>query len=456
MTRVSIVGNHQAEPDSDFYIRTVVAGTGTESKMSVDFGALAPDVSAADMDLASIATGFFELEGLFRDGVIGLGGELEIVLCQNGLRTKNVTSALEDLLSFTLRRRPDVKPFPSRKQCADGPGRSGATMHSICLFSGGIDSLSGILSLPRNLSPTAGVYVSQSGNIWRLVQRLQAGVLKEKSIPIYKIGIQHSHSGLQQMRGFAYLIMGAIVAKMFGTDNVAISETGQTMFLPPLASLDEVTLTTHPTLVEITKRLLHECYQTKLNIFEPFSNLTKAEVAALCGAKDAIPATNSCFNTRFANQTYSHCGRCYGCLVRRVGCLVAGVKDAEYSKDVITKKVGDRVMGGWPGRTIQTTDLADLQALLRFSRDVLDDKLDESTRFKIDSFSKGELYHRAALDVLSALYLLYGKTKEGRNEWVRGFFEECKVDGLVSAEIAENRIADVRNQKHKADFNTVL
>ncbi len=449
------MGRHHAKSGADFFIRTELERVRKESKMTVEFGELAASISAVDSDLASIAAGLFECEGLVREEIIDLDDELQILLCQSKLINKAIEQALANLISFTLVRAPTVKLVSAKNECADGSGRTATAARSVCLFSGGIDSLAGILKLPGSLKPTAGAFVSHDRMASR-VTYLEDSVLRARAIPIQKVTIQRGRTGFQQMRGFLYLTIGAILAKLSGTDNVVVSETGQTMFLPPLAALDQITVTTHPTLVEITKEILHESYGIKFHVYEPFSDLTKAEVVSLCDAKEAIPGTNSCITTRFANQPYSHCGRCYGCLVRRLGCVVAGVKDAQYAKDVLVKGVGDRVLGGWPGQAIKANDLLDLQALLRFSRDVLEGQLDDAARFKIASFGKEDLYRRAALDVLAAMYLLYGKTKQGRNAVVRNFFEECKKDGLISPDIAEGRISDVREQKYQADFGLLL
>ncbi|RLG01970.1 MAG: hypothetical protein DRN49_00115, partial [Thaumarchaeota archaeon] len=37
--------------------------------------------------------------------------------------------------------------------------------------------------------------------------------------------------------------------------------------------------------------------------------------------------------TRFANSSIPHCGKCFGCLVRRIPALVAGVPDTQYAWD---------------------------------------------------------------------------------------------------------------------------
>jgi 7-cyano-7-deazaguanine synthase in queuosine biosynthesis len=290
----------------------------------------------------------------------------------------------------------------------------------------------------------------------RRVEYLRRAVLNRRALPVQQVTVQRGHPQLQQMRGFLYLTIGAVVAKLHGTDNIVISETGQTMFLPTFAALDEVTLTTHPTLIEITNSFLRDCYGTRFSIFEPFADLTKAEVVSLCDAKEAIAGTNSCRTTQYANAEYSHCGTCYGCLVRRIGCLVAGVKDALYAKDVLVRPVGDPVMGGWRGNAIKPENLEDLMVLLRFSRDVLEDQLDETARLKIETFSKQDLYSRFAQDVMAALFILYDQTKQGRNGWVKGFYDECLNDGVVTPEMARKRISEVRERRRQPDFETML
>ena len=453
--KVCVAGSHSTDLVSDYYIRTKPGYGRTESRMTVDFGELTRSLSPLDTDLAGLAAGLFKCESLLNDGAIELDEDLTFVVCQRDLGRPGVGQALSDIVSFTMHRRPTVRIRISPEKCKDEHEEAGKALRSVCLFSGGIDSLSGILSIPSSIRPTGGAFVSHD-RMAPLVRRAQDQILTERGIAVHKIVIQRGHRGFQQMRGFTYLIMGAIMAKIHRTNNIVISETGQTMFLPPIAALDEVTVTTHPTLLEVTKSLLRDVYGIGFNVIEPFSDLTKAEVVSLCEAKSAIPFTNSCITTRFASQTYTHCGKCFGCLVRRAGCLVAGAQDANYAKDVFARPVGDAVMGNWPGRFIQRKDVAELQALLRFSRDAIEGELDEEASMKISLFSKEDLFRRAALDVFSALYLLYDRTKQGHSDVVRRFYEECKKDGLVTSDIAENRISEVREHKYKPDFTTML
>ena len=452
MTDICITREFNVKPASDFYLRKKLSGEANEARVSVDFGLMDGYTSSLELDLGYIASGLFACEGLLRGGRVKPDGSITVLVENESLRSKNVKAQLEDLISFLLKVRPQVKMLAVKRKVPGPSEKHVEKKYGCCsLFSGGIDSLSGITFAHEKMAPTVGLFVSHD-RISSRVDYLKTNFLKSMKIPVREVGIQRGHAGLQQMRGLVYLMFGAIAAKLHNTNRVVVSETGQTMFLPQFSALDEVTLTTHPTLVKMVKTLLQEAYGLNFEFHEPFRELTKAEVVSLCQLKDAIPNTNSCITTRFANQPVSHCGQCYGCVVRRASCVVAGVRDAQYAKDVLVNDVGDKVVGGWSGKTIQPSNLLDLQAVVRFARDILEDKLDEVPRFKIESFSRQEVYRRFALDILSSLYVLYDKTRMGRNSWTKSFYHECKKDGIITSELAENRIAEVRAQKFQPNF----
>jgi len=452
MKDICIAREFNVTMKSGYCLRSSPTGKSNESKVTVDFGVLESYVSSLELDLGYMASGLFACEGLLRNGDTKLDGSVTFLVQNDTLLSDNVKALLQDLVSFTLKARPRIRILKFKAKERTPASKISHRYGSCSLFSGGIDSLSGITYAQENIGPTAGVFVSHDRMSSR-VDYINRNFLKPMKIPIREITIQRAHSGLQQMRGLLYLVFGALTAKLHNTNKIVISETGQTMFLPQFSPLDEVTLTTHPALITMVKYLLREAYGMDFEFYEPFANLTKAEVISLCELKSGIPSTNSCITTRFANQPVSHCGCCYGCLVRRASCIVAGVKDAQYAKDVLTKDVGDPVIGGWRGKGISPSNLTDLQAMARFARDTLEGRTDDFARLKIESFSKGDLYKRFALDVMSSLYLLYDKSSEGRNSWARVFFDECMKDKLVTKDILENRIAEVRERKFQPDFN---
>ncbi len=413
-------------------------------------------VSAIDTDLAYIAAGLFAYESFLKEEGHSAANVLSILVrVPDGLRNDIVEETLTDLLAFTLKVDTKVKLVGVKSKSVLPSKKVGGKFGSVCLFSGGIDSLSGIGQTKDALGPTHGVFVHHDG-LSGIVGKLEERYLKQSKTHVHRIGTQTGPEGLQQLRGFVYMTVGGISAHLHNTTNVVISEVGHTMFQPELTALDEVTLTTHPTLVRLTKTLLKQAYNRDFDFYEPFADLTKAETIALCEFKEGIPYTNSCRTTRWAYSSVSHCGCCYGCIVRRVSCIVAGVKDANYAADVLLRNVGDDIFGRRPGSKIKTEHLDNLYALLRFARDIVENKLDDIAEFKIRTFAKQELYRRFALDILSALYVLYDQDRKGSNVWVKKFYDECKKDGIITPDSARNRIQEVREQEFKPDFGFKL
>jgi 7-cyano-7-deazaguanine synthase in queuosine biosynthesis len=454
MTDICITREFDQKPTSDFYLRKNLSGKANEARVSVDFGPMDGYTSSLEVDLGYIASGLFACEGLLRGGRVKLDGSITVLVENESLRSKNVKAQLEDLISFLLKVRPQVRMLDVKRKIPRPPEKHVERKYGCCsLFSGGIDSLSGITHAHKKMGPSVGVFVSHDRTMPKRVDFVKANFLNARKIPVCQVTIQRGQSGLQQFRGLVYLVFGAMTAHVHNTNKVVISETGQTMYLPQFSALDEVTLTTHPTLIKMVKDLLREAYGANFDFYEPFAELTKAEVISLCELREAIPKTNSCISTAFANHPVAQqCGFCYGCIVRRASCVVAGAPDGQYAKDVLLSDIGDRATASWRGKTIQPSNLLELQAVVRFARDILEDKLDEVARFKIESFSKQAVYRRFALDILSSLYVLYDKTKDGRNSWARSFYEECRKDRIITAEVAENRIAEVRAQKFQPNF----
>lgn len=420
-----------------------------------DFGVLRKFVSPVDNDLAHIAQGLFELEGIYRKGGGNLEGTITFLVDELDLWNRTeVETIISDVIGVTLHAQPKIK-FLNTPNCSKNkinkPKFINSDVQSICLFSGGIDSLSGILNANVNLGPTRGIFVSHA-KLRNTVNLLVNNYLSKSGIKVRTITLPRMRSGLQQLRGFLYLCFGAIAARMYRTNNIVISETGPIMYQPELTALDEVTVTTHPFLIRMTKLLFKEIYGLDFHFYEPFENLTKAEVISSCPDKAAIPKTHSCITTRFSDASYPHCGRCYGCLVRRISCITAGVRDSNYGQDVFMKDVGGKIMGGWRGRSIAESAMTDLRALLLFAREILEDELPDSSAFKIKQFKKHDLFYRFALDVFAALYLSYDKTKEGQNSYCRDFYKECLADGVIVRDRLNDRIEDVRAQKYEPDF----
>jgi hypothetical protein len=164
--------------------------------------------------------------------------------------------------------------------------------------------------------------------------------------------------------------------------------------------------------------------------------MTKAEVVAASPQREGFPLTHSCISLRFGRNE----GSCFGCIVRRLGFLVAGVEDSPYT----TNPIGN-----------PRANADNLASLLRFSYDVLADypHLLASSRENIDEFSKRDLFRRFAIDTFSALHVYrseIGPLNPNLNSIYHVGVKRLTVQRL------EKRIAKVRRPTFRPNFSKTV
>ncbi|MBT2498069.1 hypothetical protein J7E25_03070 [Agromyces sp. ISL-38] len=152
-------------------------------------------------------------------------------------------------------------------------------------------------------------------------------------------GTEYSDEPSSRSRSFLFLALGLAVAAQSGA-TLWIPENGFASLNPPLGPerLGALsTKTTHPWFLWRFQELLMKV-GAHAALENPFQLDTKgemfAQVASLLGADEAsmfLTSTNSCSHT---DQNYqgvpsgTHCGVCFGCIVRRASFTTSGVKDA--------------------------------------------------------------------------------------------------------------------------------
>src|SRR5204863_407287 len=155
---------------------------------------------------------------IFREEKAKLDESISFLVDQSDrLKNDTVQSLLSQLISFTLKSRPDVKILGVKRGARFPPKALQDDNSTPCLFSGGVDSLSGILSVNRKTGPAFGIFVSHD-RMHGTVDRLSQRYLKNAGIHVHDIIIQRGHSGIQQLRGFVYLVLGATVARIHHSD----------------------------------------------------------------------------------------------------------------------------------------------------------------------------------------------------------------------------------------------
>ncbi len=312
------------------------------------------------------------------------------------LDVSRLTSILQRLLAYVLLLDVNVTldgsgPLPS---VLDDP-EAGLHRDAYCLFSGGIDSVSGILFSRRLYPQLTGVFCAHTHqtHVISIVRQMYAQSLGPSGIRIIEVPAPDmTVSGYSQLRGFLYILSGAAAAVASGTRRLVVSECGPTMYQPRFSPSDLVTMTTHPFVVDRAREVIGLVSEGDFTIETPFEDRTKAEVIALCPDPHLIRESYSCISQRLGR----HDGTCFGCVVRRLGTLAAGVADADYAHDPIRDAKASQ---------------GNLLSLLDFCLNLLGERAElPSYQVElIENFGKWDLFRRFALDNFAALHRLKSK-----------------------------------------------
>jgi 7-cyano-7-deazaguanine synthase in queuosine biosynthesis len=248
----------------------------------------------------------------------------------------------------------------------------------VSLFSGGLDSLIGVIDWLEN-NPTesicfASTYDAQAEN----ARNDQVQLLKLLS-PVYKdrfsyfIGRTGVCSDGQdtnfRSRSLAFIGNAVLAASFIGKETrIIIPENGAIALNYPLTPARRGSLSTrtvHPYFINKVNDLLH-ALEFKYTIDNPYKFLTKGEMIVNCKNKQLLSEifshSVSCGKRGFDRQYWSNksaggCGACVPCIYRRAALLKAGFPEEEYGYDLRENKT-------WQRDIFQPN--SDLQSILDF------------------------------------------------------------------------------------------
>ena len=222
----------------------------------------------------------------------------------------------------------------------------------VSLFSGGADSLCGLLAsvndgvLPHLVSHSNWTIVTGSQN--KVLKALQHIGVPEATRDLVDIGrqkrqigsgLEFPHERTSRSRSLIFIALGVAAASLRDAE-LWIPENGFASLNLPLAKERRGALstrTTHPRLVDELAGIVKDV-GIDVSISNPFELMTKGElfgsVASDYGASVAasvLSASHSCARSganfhRFKPST--HCGVCFGCLVRRAAFAASGLTDS--------------------------------------------------------------------------------------------------------------------------------
>jgi 7-cyano-7-deazaguanine synthase in queuosine biosynthesis len=226
----------------------------------------------------------------------------------------------------------------------------------VALFSGGLDSFAGIVEAQAQRKRLVLVGHHASSKILNIQSALVEALNQRaggRGLLFIPVNITNSGANpveyTQRTRSFLFAVLGIVVARMFGKEEITFFENGVVSLNLPIAA-DVVgaraTRTTHPRVIRGFENFFSLMLGREISVRTPFQWLTKTEVVRKIsqhGAAGLLAMTNSCTRPRAMTKKHPHCGVCSQCIDRRFAVLAAGLAEVEpselYGVDLLT---GDR------------------------------------------------------------------------------------------------------------------
>ena len=230
---------------------------------------------------------------------------------------------------------------------------------NVALFSGGLDSLAGVLNHLESASEKICLvsHQSQPGTV-RTQQRLVAALRHRYPGRVFHYKFKCHLRGIraveetQRTRAFLYTSIAFAITQAYGQDCFNVYENGITgINFPRRSDLAEAraSRTTHPRSIYHLKHffsLLRDC-QMKIDL--PFLWKTKTDILALMMAgkhSELISSAVSCSKTFQNLGQATHCGGCSQCVDRRFAAYAAKADDIDDSGIYAIDIVSDTILNG--------------------------------------------------------------------------------------------------------------
>lgn len=228
---------------------------------------------------------------------------------------------------------------------------------SIVMFSGGLDSLAGVLEeIAERKNKVALISHHSSTKIASVQKKLQTEIRARlgneslKHIPVKaQLGQGSNKEGTHRTRSFLFAALGVANVVVFGLDRLTFYENGfVSLNLPPVGNVlgTRATRTTHPQTLHRFSSFFGLLLGQSIRVENPYFWRTKKDVVQKIdqlGFGALIADTRSCADVHNLTVMHTHCGRCSQCVDRRFAILGAGLEEFDpsdaYRVDLMT---GDR------------------------------------------------------------------------------------------------------------------
>ena len=283
----------------------------------------------------------------------------------------------------------------------------------VALFSGGADSLAGVLQLLQEQDYPVALVSHQSSPQATKTQRALVQALKAQfGGRIYHFQFETNIKGqrpveeTQRTRAFLFCAIGFALAFSLKKTELKVFENGITSInLHRREDLmnARASRTTHPKAISLIQDFLGIILGNEFKISLPLLSKTKTDVINIIvgAAPGLLSSTVSCTRPSFEKEsTTTHCGTCFQCVDRRLAVYAQdgpGVDlDATYSFD-ITETMGPNV------KTIAVDFIRQALSFLREGPEIL--------------------YDKYAVEVTEIIdYIPYGTTETDKIDWLWNLF----------------------------------
>ncbi|RPI13293.1 MAG: hypothetical protein EHM58_18735 [Ignavibacteriae bacterium] len=199
----------------------------------------------------------------------------------------------------------------------------------VILFSGGLDSLSGVLDslinsnndicLVSHKSSQPGITHTQK----EIVKRLKKDFPNRFEHYLFKCNLTRIRAAeeTQRTRSFLYSCIAFALSTAYSKNEFYFYENGMTSinFLDRQDLINSrASRTTHPQSLGLISDFLKE-FNPKFNICQPYFDKTKTDVVEMfkiLNKEDYISSAVSCSRTFLKDENHSHCGGCSQCIER--------------------------------------------------------------------------------------------------------------------------------------------
>lgn len=222
----------------------------------------------------------------------------------------------------------------------------------VVMFSGGLDSLAGIVEGATSGGKSVLVSHRPVSTLGARQKKLFSELSKKYPGQLIHVPVwvnkdeRFGREPTQRTRSFLFAALGSLVAQSIDAQGIRFYENGVLSVNLPLAEealRARASRTTHPVTLHLLSSLAATVTGRELLIDNPFLFKTKTEVLQILAKHnqtDLIALSCSCSHLMFQSSDKPHCGACSQCIDRRFAVAGASLlsKDPEqdYASDVFT------------------------------------------------------------------------------------------------------------------------